>query len=383
VVFKFGLFLKLYIKSIFAYHKVNARFSRGHILFLIFFPPFFILLELIHRFCFLLDALFFSDFRKVVVKSPVFIVGYPRSGTTHLHRLMTRDDRFTSLRLWEILFAPSIVQKKAFLLLGRFDRRMGSPLYRKACAWEEKMFAEARKMHPISHFEAEEDEIILIHIFSSAFQSFLFPFEEMRRFAHFDTALTRSEKQGIMRFYKNCIRRHLYVFGPEKYYVSKNPAFSSKIDSLYETFPDAKIICMVRNPLEAVPSAISWMTHNFQQFHDMKDRYETERILGWISHWYTYPVARLKNYPESVRVIAPYEELAADPKGLVTKIYGHFGFEIPPVFAPVLDEAQQRAAGYQSAHQYTLERMGLTRERIFSKFNKTFDEFGFSRKMAS
>lgn len=380
--FNIWLFLKLYFKSIFAYHEVDARFSRRHILFLILFPPIFLLLELIHRVCFLLDAVFFPGFRKIEVKSPVFVVGYPRSGTTHLHRLLIRDEQFTALKLWEIFFAPSIVQKKFFLFIGRLDSKLGSPLYRRICAWEDRAFAEARKMHPISHFDAEEDEIILIHIFASAFQSFMFPFEDMKRFAHFDTELTPGEKSRIMRFYKNCIRRHLYVFGRNKYFVSKNPAFSSKIHSLYETFPDAKIICMVRTPFEAVPSAISWMSHNFKQFHDMNAQYQTERILNWISHFYTYPVTQLKKYPENVRAIATYEELTGNPKALVKGIYSRFGFDVPASFEPVLDQEQQRAAAYKSFHEYDLDRIGLSRERILSRFNKVFDEFGFSRRSA-
>lgn len=109
---------------------------------------------------------------------------------------------------------------------------MGKPLYRLAIALENKVFAGSRSMHKISHFEAEEDEIILIHVFSSLFLTFMFPFDEMNQFSRFDTDVSSERRKKIMNFYKKCVQRHLYVFGPEKYFLSKNPASSSKINSI-------------------------------------------------------------------------------------------------------------------------------------------------------
>lgn len=117
---------------------------------------------------------------------------------------------------------------------------------------------------------------------------------------------------------------------------------------------------MVRSPFEAVPSAVSWMSHNFRSFHDTENTYETERIIGWISHWYTYPVRVLKEYSVSACAIETYDDLVSDPKNLVLKIYHRFGFTVSPDFEAALDNAASRAGTYKSRHAYTLESMGLT-----------------------
>ena len=379
--FNFRLFLKVYFKSIFAYHETGAPHSRRHTVFLIVFPLFFLTLQVVNRICFLIDALFYRGFKRIDVSKPLFIIGFPRSGTTHLQRLFMKDEKqFTALKLWEIQFAPSIVQKKFFLLVGRLDRKFGSPLYQRVLAWENKTFEEAHKMHPISFFEPEEDERILAHIFGSAFLSFMFPFEEMRPFVHFDNALPPKQRRRIMRFYKNCVKRHLYVFGKDKVFVSKNPAFSSKIHSLYQTFPDARIVYMGRTPFEAVPSAISWMSYNFKAFHEMPRPYETERIIDWISHWYTEPIEALNHHSEDMWAIETYNDLVSDPAGFMERVCNRFGYAISSNFREILDAENQRARTYQSRHQYDLAEMGLTPELIISRYGPVFARFGFPVK---
>jgi omega-hydroxy-beta-dihydromenaquinone-9 sulfotransferase len=376
--FNFALLVRMYFKSIFAYHKTGGRFTVKRIFFIISFPIWYSFLELVNWTCLFMDELFFHGYRQVAVTEPVFVVGFPRSGTTYLHRLLDSDhEQFTSLKLWEIIFAPSILQKKFFLFLGKFDRRMGSPLYRIAIKIEDRMFEGSRKMHKISHFEAEEDEIILIHIFASAFLTFMFPFDDMNPFARFDTDVPPRRRAAIMTFYKKCVQRHLYVFGPHKHFLSKNPASSSKIRSIYETFPDAKIVCMVRNPLAAIPSAISWMSYGFYQFNDADQHIITEKILSQISHWYTYPLTELDNRPEDSQAVEKYDDLVGDPAVFMKGIYDRFGLQLSGAFQDFLAKESQKVKQYKSKHDYTLGQYGLSAEQIVADFKPIFDRFGF------
>ena len=71
--------------------------------------------------CFMLDYLLFPRLWTQKVKTPVFIVGHARSGTTLMHRLMSADgDRFSYFLYWETFF-PSLLQKKTIRLLGKLD----------------------------------------------------------------------------------------------------------------------------------------------------------------------------------------------------------------------------------------------------------------------
>ena len=125
--FDFKLAFRVVRKSLFAGKETDGRLTRKRLSAMMIHFPFYVINQAINGFCLLLDEIIFPGYHDMAVTDPVFIVGFPRSGTTYIHRLMATDDQFTTIRLWEILFAPSISQKKIFQALGRLDRKLGDP----------------------------------------------------------------------------------------------------------------------------------------------------------------------------------------------------------------------------------------------------------------
>jgi hypothetical protein len=321
MVFDYKLMFKMLYKSLGRQEGTLAPLTLKRMVVLAIFSPTYCFVEALNWLGFLLDKVLFPDFRNLEIKEPLFIVGYPRSGTTFLQRLIGKDkEHFSHMKMWELVFAPSIIQKKLLKFIGSIDQEVGSPLRKLVTEVEKIIFRKSRKFHKIGFFEAEEDEIILSHIFASAFLNFIFPFEEMERFSDFDRVLTREERKRVMTFYKECVQRHLYVFGKDKHFSSKNPAFSAKIQSIFETFPGAKIVCMVRTPLEAVPSALNWMTFCINSFNSAVEKEAAIRIRESIAHWYTYPLEKLKEYPNENWAIESYQNLVRNPVGTMLEL---------------------------------------------------------------
>jgi len=376
--------LHLYARAVLVSGGTHARLTKKRVFVLLGFFPLLILIGCTHLAGFLLDELFFRGYRTLAVRKPVFIVGVFRSGTTFLHRLLAQDTRrFTSMRLWEILFAPSVTQKRFWLAVGRLDRRLGRPLGKRIAAWEEKTFATLHTLHRLSLFEPEEDDPILLNIFSSFFQYFGFPFEdEPNPFVRFDTALDPGERARIMGFYKRCVQRHLYVFGPEKQFLSKNPVFSPKVRSLRETFPDAKVICMVRSPLSVIPSTLSLFSLLYRFVNDPLEPHPMrEATLAMIAHWYRYPLEQLDGWPRENHKVLAYNELVGDdPAAVVLSIYRRFGFAPGPGFRRILSLESGRARAYRSGHAYSLEEIGLEPAEIVAAYRDLFLRFGFDTR---
>ena len=225
--FQFRRLIRLLLKSVFATRGTDARLTPKRILVLLFLAPVYMVMLLINWVCLGLDEVLFRGYRSQKIDRPLFVVGAPRTGSTLLHRLLAGDDQFTSMRTWEILHAPSIIQKRFWTGVGRLDRLVGSPFGRLILAFERVRLKEFNKMHKIGHFEYEEDDPILLNLFASAFQALVLPFEEdVRPLVFFDEQMPTEDKKKIMAFYRKCVQRHLYVFGREKIFLSKNPVFS-------------------------------------------------------------------------------------------------------------------------------------------------------------
>ena len=91
--------------------------------------PLFLLLLITNNIALTIDWILFPRFKKQVIKNPIFIASLPRTGTTNLlHSLTSINSTFTAMSLWEIILAPSIIQKKTYRLFWFY-----SPFFSRTC----------------------------------------------------------------------------------------------------------------------------------------------------------------------------------------------------------------------------------------------------------
>lgn len=382
MVFNFSLLFRVAYKSIFKTRGTHARLTPKRLFSLISIALFYCFAEITGWIGFFLDNIFFSGYRQQNIRQPIFIIGPPRSGTTYMQRILAQDEaRFSSMKSWEIMFAPSVTQKKFFKALGALDSRCGSPLFRLGSVLEKSLFKNLSTIHPSSLFEAEEDGMILLHIFSSATAFFVLPFaEEFRPYFLFDQELPESQRRRILGFYKRCVQNHLYVFGRDKQFLSKNPMFSTMVQSLDEIFPDAKFIYMARTPLETVPSAISLVSYYFSAvMSPLHPNPFLDDQLQILSLYYNYPLVKFDDLPPDRQQIIRYTALVEQPAQTVSDLCASFGLEMSPAYTRLLEKKQGRAQQHTSSHDYSLEKLGLTRDVIIQKYAAVFDRFGFKK----
>jgi hypothetical protein len=293
---------------------------------------------------------------------------------------MAQDaDRFTSMRLWEILIAPSIIERKFWSALSRMDLSAGGYGRRMVAAVDSRIFRSLKDIHKMSLFDYDEDELVLAPIISSVYMFFPFPFREQLWWTvRFDEQAPHEKKERTMEFYKACVRRHLYFHGPEKQFLSKNPAFSSKVDALRHHFPDARVVCNMRTPYDTVPSLISALYVAWELFdNDRQGDVFRDHVLELAAHWYRHPVASSKRWPANRFVFVTFDELRNDLKSTVAGLYEQLEIEMTPAFVEMLEIERDRARTYSSRHRYSLERYGLTPQNVLEDFGDIFGRFGF------
>ena len=380
--FNFRQFWRTFYRSFFDSKNTPARLTKKRFIFLLLFYIVWPLGQAMHWFFFWLDDILFPAYKNHPIEKPLFILGNFRSGSTFLHRLLSRDsETFTSLTTWDIYLTPSVTQKKITQFVAALDNKyFGRVLHRALFAFDRATLGKV-KIHPISFFQPEEDENIHMHIWDGYFVTFLFPFmDEFPDYIHFDEALSPERKRRIMTFYKSMLQRHLYANGA-KHFVAKNPAFSAKIQSLTEFFPDARILYLARNPLDMLPSTVSWINYARGQFTGPHEEYlYIDEILELTQHWYRHPLRHLDAHPSPRHLVVNYEDLVQRPEAVIRGFYEQFNYPDKPGLPVIIDQAVKETMTFSSDHNYSYEKMGFTRRGIVEMYRDIFERFQFETR---
>jgi hypothetical protein len=261
--------------------------------------------------------------------------------------------------------------------LGAFDRRwLGGAIERRARAWDQSRFGKTRDVHAMSLFEPEEDDGVLTYSCASGSWIVRLPYMGELDFYHVDEWPERKRRRH-MRFYAECVRRQICLNGARKTHLSKNPIFAGRVESLLETFPDARIVVPFRNPCETIPSLLQLMrlAWKLRQWSDA----EMERSLRVLAeqsfHTYLHPLEVLARHPQTSHAIVDYAELVTEPKKVVERVYAELALEITREYEARLAAAQQRARSHTTTHRYSLEQFDLEPREIRARLGPLVERF--------
>lgn len=359
-----------------AWRERNPRARRYYLAVLILAVP---VVASFHALCFFLDGILFPRLHRTRIDAPVFVIGHARSGTTLLHRLMSRDEgRFSSFRLYELYF-PSLLQKKAIRAAAAFDRRLlGGALERRVQAWEEKRYGAMRKVHKMGLTEPEEDDLVFYYSCASGFWITRMPYMGDLDFYYVDRWPERRRRR-LMRFYRDCIRRQLYLDGDGKTYLSKSPVFAGRVATLIEAFPDARVVVPLRNPYETVPSLLKLMRLGWRRL--AWDEQRQQRCLSILAaqsfDTYRHPLEVLDRNPQIRHSIVDYRDAVADPAATLEAVYRDLGLPMTPAYRELLLAEGKRAREHVSGHAYSLAEFGLEADEIRSRLGDLFERYGW------
>ncbi len=359
----------------------KSKFSFRRWAYVLFFTLIYWVMWLVVAFGRLLDRFLFRGFLRQRVHAPVFIIAPPRSGTTLIQRLMALDEeRFVHAKLYQTIF-PSVFYQRCFNVLARIDRRTGQPLVRLVRWFEKTFFGGWDDMHRLRFDQPEEDDGFFVSSFVTEAIYLLFPHIDELWEAGFADALDPRARGKLMRFYRSCLQRQLYANGRHKTLLSKATQSSGSVESLLETFPDAKFITVIRHPYQSVPSHVSvfypvWRAHSPDIAKDGPVSKSYARLaVKWYQHLFQF---RSKVVPDQYYCL-DYRDLTQDAKAAVGNLYQHFGWKMSDAFRARLAAGSNEEREFQSQHHYTLEEFGLSKEWIQEELGSLLDHYSLAR----
>ena len=357
-----GLHLVWFLRSFCPGCHPDAPLTGRRLRFLLVFPLF-VALQIVHWLGFLADELFFSGYRRVRVRRPVFITGIPRSGTTFIHRILAADtERYATVAAWEALLAPSITERKLLLGLKSADRRIGRPLARAVHHCLRRSTGNFDAVHETRPSSPEEDYLFLLPAGGCFLLALAFPFSRrLWQTARLDEASPR-RRAALLGFYHRCLQKHLYHHGPTRILLSKNAAFASWAPFLRQLYPDAVFLLCVREPRAALSSQLSSLAPAREGFGtDPEGRVTASRFTDLFAHQYATLGAFAENNTVT-SVVIHQEDLARDPAGFLRAALRQVGIRITPPLENAITALGDNP--HRSAHRHDPGEAPLDEARI-------------------
>lgn len=297
----------------------------------------------------------FSD----TLQPPLIVMGLPRTGTTHLHRLLATDARHRAAPFWEVV---SPLPRDAQDTPGRREHRAEDFL--DLLGWSDPSVA-----HHVAADLPEECRYMLLQSFES---SLLWDVASVYGYLEWYNAQDRQEKY---REYAHLLRV-LQQRQPGKRLVLKEPAHTDALNAILEAVPDALIVQTHRNPED---QCASWCSLNHKTRQIGTDKLErapgTKANLDLLETMIERNMQARERYPGRVYDVR-YTDLVNEPIEVVKSIYEHYRLEYTPELSDALERyVRENPQHKHGKHKYSLEDFGLSAEDIQRRFGDYAAEF--------
>lgn len=318
------------------------------------------------------------DVAQVSIRSPVFVMGLPRTGTTFLHRLLSLDPAVRAPITWELLAPVPEPNGTSSHEEHEKDRLKRAKYVKKLLQTRKSMGDYAlERIHEVGWDLPEECLLGLTDELPVHLQYFHSTYLEI------DTLLALDASDAY-RYYKKILQLLAYQTGQrgdadEKRWTLKCPIHLFYPKQIAQVFPDAKFIWTHRHPLSAVPSLCSLVQAAHSVYYE-PDNMNPSRLgsaLNKLSAHLLNTTSEVLKETKCEAIDILYDELIRNPKQIVQQVYSHFQWEFTKEYEDILDEfikndqlkrqkLKEKAAAEDKLHEYKPESYGLTKEELSS-----------------
>lgn len=326
----------------------------------------------------LVNRLRWTEYRKrhpevddIELRRPIFILGFPRTGTTLLQNLLTLDSRYRALEFWE-LSSPTPVHEDLAV-----DRKKRIAAISRTLWAAYKFAPEMAEVHEIRATTPEECWPLMANGWVAL------NYDLANGMTDFGDWLYQHDMVHAYTEYKQQLQMMAHR-RPDQTYVLKCPEHLWFLDALLTVFPDADIVWTHRDPAASIASYCSLVSMARRTFYGSVDPHE---LGAHIQKRFHEGVGRAMEararHPQARFFDVDFKELVSDPAAMVERIRTHFGREHP-------EGAEARIEAWQNndrqdkkgKHKYSAAFYGLDRAEIHAQYKAYITAFDIPLKKA-
>ena len=295
------------------------------------------------------------------IERPVVIVGLPRTGTTMLHRILASDSRFYAPLWYEVRNPAPYLDWQP----GATDQRIVE-----ATAEVEGMLAanpELAAIHPMDPVGADEELMILENSFYNTVpQAYCW-------LPEFDQWQQQADNRPGYDFLKLCLQ---FLQWQKKQrgeqaqrWLLKTPHHLHCMQTLFDVFPDAKIVQTHRDPVDTIPSICSFHANLYVLCSDQVNKTQladmwAERFNKGMTHTMAVRDSRSDDFFD-----AWFRDTVKTPLAVIEKLYDWLDMPLTAEARAAMEEHRElNKREERPAHEYTLEEYGLSEAGLKTQF---------------
>jgi len=300
------------------------------------------------------------------IVAPIIICGLPRTGTTHLHNLMSADPALRSLPYWESL--EPVLADAEIPPAGAPDPRLERTEV--ALSFLNTALPYFNRMHEMTVEHTHEEIQLLAIDFSTMLFETTAPMPAWR-----DAYLSRDQRPTYAYLHR-VLKVAQWLRGGTRW-VLKTPQHLEQFPALVETFPDATFVVTHRDPVSVTASMVTMIAYTARLTRDRVD------VEGLGSYWADRLERMLRRcaddraaLPADRTIDVHFDEFMADDLAMVARVYDLAG-------QPLDERALVSMARFMEAHPrgrfgavaYDLSQFGLDsaeRRRALAFYTERF-----------
>jgi len=336
------------------------------------------LLHTVNRLGYVNDRKRFPAIADERIVAPVFIIGFPRTGTTILHDILSQDPDSRAPLTWETMFPSPPPEAATFDSDPRIAQCAARFPTRETETERDRQF---RAMHPMGATLSQE----CVTMMGEAMCTPLFH-NQFRVPTYQDWVDHDADWSHVYAFHEQQLQ-HLQWHNRRDRWVLKTGAHMWGLEHLLRTYPDARIVFTHRDPVKSVTSYASLTALVRSAGSDEVDGFEIAQ--DWIAR-----LKRVIDHVMAVRNEAPapkaifydmyFPDFVADQFAVVSEIYAAFDLPMTDIGAARMQAfIADNPKGKHGLHLYTPEEYGIDPEVVRREFRSYIEEYDLAPETES